>query len=93
MDTISDEVREVIHEVVEFVMERQRNPTRDFIQDTHVEHHQWIAVQLAKENRKREFWIMIQTKTFPAAIAALLTAAVVGTWTTIESYLQGHWKW
>lgn len=93
MSEISDQFREVIHEAVELAMERRRTPERDFIQDTHTEHHEWIAVQLAKENRKREFWISIQTKTFPAAVATLLTAAIVGVWSTIESYFQGHWKW
>ena len=57
--------------------ERARMPSEE-----HREHHEWVALQIAKQEARKAFWQAVMTKAMPAALVTM--AAAFGGWL---------WRW
>jgi hypothetical protein len=60
--------------------------------NSHAIHHEWIALQMAKEERRKIFWRAIATKAFPTALVFVVISAWTAGWGIIVKLFSEHWK-
>lgn len=84
-------IQEAVEMAVKAVFDhRDRQSNLD--RDTHAEHHAWLAQRIAKEADKAAFWNVIQTKTIPWAVLALVGWLATSVYSVIDTYIKDHWK-
>lgn len=53
-----------------------------------IKHHAWVAAQIARDNKRAEFWKAMAHKSFPGMLWALTLSAASWTW----HFVQRHWQ-
>lgn len=61
----------------------------EMTQAEHLQEHEWVRAQIARERAKAAFWAALVDKSLPTILAALAVAAAAGIWQVLKT----HFAW